>query len=55
MKLEDAEDKQRTLTRSVESLTEQVRIAEANGSIDDETAALNLQIKRSEMQKSTVE
>ena len=49
--LDDAEDKQRTLTRSVESLTEQVRIAEANGSIDDETAALNLQIKRSEMQK----
>lgn len=49
--LDDAEDKQRTLNRSVESLTEQIRIAEANGSIDDETAALNLQIKRSEMQK----
>lgn len=49
--LDDAEDKRRMLTRSVESLTEQLRIAEANSSLDNETDALNLQIKRSEIQK----
>lgn len=47
--LEDAEKKQTELTRSVEGYERQIRIAEANGAIDDETSALNLSIQRTKI------
>ena len=47
--LEDAEKKQTELTRTVEGYERQIRIAEANDAIDDETAALNLSIQRTKI------
>ena len=47
--LEDAEKKQTELTRTVEGYERQIRIAEANGAIDDETSALNLSIQRTKI------
>ena len=47
--LEDAEKKQTELTRTVEGYERQIRIAEANDAIDDETATLNLSIQRTKI------
>lgn len=47
--LDAAETKQTELTRSVEDYRTKIRIAEANGDIDDETAALNLSIQRTKI------
>ncbi len=47
--LDAAEKKQTELTRSIEDYKTKIRIAEANGDIDDETAALNLSIQRTKI------
>ena len=47
--LDAAEKKKTELTRSIEDYKTKIRIAEANGDIDDETAALNLSIQRTKI------
>lgn len=47
--LKTAEKQQIELTRSVEEYETKIRIAEANGEIDDETDALNLSIQRTKI------
>lgn len=47
--LDAAEKKKTELTRSIEEYKTTIRIAEANGEIDDETAALNLSIQRTKI------
>ena len=47
--LDAAEKKQTELVRSVEDYKTKIRIAEANGDIDDETDALNLSIQRTKI------
>ena len=47
--LDAAEKKQTELTRSIEDYKTKIRIAEAKGDIDDETAALNLSIQRTKI------
>lgn len=46
---ESAEKRQTELTRSIEEYKTKIRIAEANGEIDDETDALNLSIQRTKI------
>lgn len=53
--LEDAEDEKVQLTRSIESLEATIRRTEANEDINGQTEALNLEIKRTEINRKKTE
>nr|MBQ5811567.1 HlyD family efflux transporter periplasmic adaptor subunit [Clostridia bacterium] len=52
---EECENDKLKLTRTIEDAEEAIRIAEANGAIKNETAAMNLEIKKREIERKKKE